>query len=1069
MKKRSIYLLFLTVLIAAVMFSGFKRIKGNNSSFNKVATNDVYAYIAINQILMYISNNGDGSHDPGTDANGFYWPGGKQAVLSAIFEDGLIWGGKIGRETRVNGNTHRQGLQAGKILESGLADNPGDPKYRIYKIQKGWENLSPGPEKDAFQKDYEEWPVEDGAPWVDTDGDGVYTQGVDEPQFIGDQVLWYVANDLDESRSTFTYGTGPIGLEFQTTVFGFNRTGDFGDIVFKKYLVINKGSNTFKDMVFGYWSDTDMGTADDDYTGCDTVLSLGYTWNGTNTDGVYGSPPPSVGYDFFQGPIIESPGDSAKFLGKWRQGYRNIPLTAFTLYINSSSTYSDPSQGVAEGSVHFYRYLTGQLWNGNPFTDPNTGQNVNFVVPGDPVAGIGWYEGDGWPGGPDADDRRHLMASGTQRNPATQEIDPATSFEMAPGDSQEIVVGIIIAKGQNNIDSITELKRKDLAAQIAFDLNFKLTQAPDAPQAYGVPSDREIMLYWEDNSENYEAFDQLLQNKGLEDTTYTFEGYRIWQFSDETGSDPTLVGIFDVDNEVTTIYETQVINGVNVQVPVINSENTGLRRQFRVVKDALTGDALRNGTPYYFAVTAYGYSPNSIPSYLENPPVIFQVRPGSQKIDITYTYDLDDHIIGDAVSGDTDGILYLKVFDPDVLTGETYRAVINGSEEDGTLSWTFTNKTTGDTILKNNQTFNLDTVSNKIVDGFIAVFQNQARDSLNAVPGAKVYGVKSVQEIANGSGELERPRNVMGQMNSTGDFKITTYGTEGDLKQNINPAVSDAIGLDAYEIRFTEEGQGSEYYLYGYSPSFRGPVTNDPKASNKVPFEIWNVGRDLNSTDDDVRLKIKIQDAVFNTPEDQTKYITDSLWTRSNSGRWEAIYAFIEEDSSYHDNLPATSGRGKSGDVKMHNIVIDGQLPEAGTVIRITPWRPVVEGNAWEVVATAANKSDFTSAKNKLDEISVFPNPYFGANPLERDKYQKFVRFTNLPSKVTVRIFSLAGVFVNKLEKDDQSQWLDWNLLNIDNLPVASGIYIAHLDMPSIGTKVMKIAIVQEKQIIDRL
>ena len=126
------YILF--PLLCLIYFTLSSGINPADKKLLKPLTNDDYNYIAINEILMYISNNGDGSHDPGTDGNGFYWPGGKLATKAAIFEDGLVWGGKINGEIRVNGNTHRQGLQAGKILTGGVAGNADDPRYRIYKI-----------------------------------------------------------------------------------------------------------------------------------------------------------------------------------------------------------------------------------------------------------------------------------------------------------------------------------------------------------------------------------------------------------------------------------------------------------------------------------------------------------------------------------------------------------------------------------------------------------------------------------------------------------------------------------------------------------------------------------------------------------------------------------------------------------------------------------------------------------------------------------------------------------------------------------------------------------------------
>jgi hypothetical protein len=510
-----------------------------------------------------------------------------------------------------------------------------------------------------------------------------------------------------------------------------------------------------------------------------------------------------------------------------------------------------------------------------------------------------------------------------------------------------------------------------------------------------------------------------------------------------------------------------VVNGVNTQIPVINSDDSGLKRNLRVTLDAISGGPLRNGTPYYFAVTSYGYSPNSLPSYLESPPRIFEVRPATQKIDYTYTHDQDDNLRGTQIAGDGHGVLYVKIVDPDVISGDTYVAEVLGSIEDSTLAWTFINTASGDTLDGGNPLFNRDTVSGKhFDDGFLAVLQNEGLDSLDALPG-KDFGVKAVEQVADASGPLAQPYDLIFGTSSDGSYSVSSYGPE-EVRQNINASTSDVIGYDNYEIRFTSQAEGSEYYLYGYTGSFRGPVTRDLKAENKVPLQIWNVGRDLNSAADDVRLKVKIRDN-FLQPGEEDKFARDSLWSQSANGNWEAIYGYLEVDSSYHDGLDPVSGRDVPEEYPLHSIVISGALPEAGTVIRITPWRPVEAGDKFSILIDPPDLENLSNAKNSLEMISVFPNPYFGANALERDKYQKFVRFTNMPSRATVRIYTIAGVFVTRIDKDDQSQWLDWNLLNIDNLPVATGVYIAHLDMPGVGEKIMKIAIVAEKQIIDRL
>jgi hypothetical protein len=1036
MNKKILSLLVFALFVSLISF-GFKGVDDKDKRVRKPNVNDHYKYIAANQILMWVSNNGDGSHDPFTDANGFYWPGGENAVLSAIFEDGLIYAGKLGREVRMNGNTHRQGLQAGKILDDGNADDPTLEKYRVYRIKKGWENFSE-PARSEFEKDYNEWPVEDGAPWIDVDGDGVFTRGVDEPEFTGDEVLWYVANDLDEARTLFTYGSLPLGLEFQTTIFGFNRTGALGDMVFKKYKIINKGGNRINDMYLGYWSDTDLGNAADDFTGCDTVLSLGYTYNGDNNDdGAYGTAPPALGYDFFQGPIVPAnPGDSAKFLGTWRHGFINLPMTAFTFYINVTGTiYRDPTQGQYSGTLEFYNYMRGFLWNGDPFVDPNTGQEVPIILSGDPVAGTGWYEGPGWPGGPAPDDRRHLMVSGP--------------FVMQPGDTQEVVVGIVIARGSSNINSITALKVKDIAAQTAYDLDFNLTPPPPAPILSYVPQDQAITIYWQPNAESYDEGDPLIYGQGFSDTTYTFEGYRIWQFRDITGADPTLLATVDIENNIVDINDIVNVNGIDVSVPVIKGTNTGIQRFMTITIDQFTNGPLRNGNPYYFGVSAYGYSPFSAPLYLETPATsnITEVMPGQTPIDLNMPYASGDDIVMPQTQGHSDALVRMKVIVPEALTGDEYTVQFQGA---GTaLNYSLINLTKGDTLIRNSTDFNQDSTKKPIIDGFVLLVRNIGLErfeaSVNTAP------VKSILEIKGPGGVEVTPRNVVTGFNSTGKWRFIPPATpDTDRKQNIN--WSRAVGTDDYEIRFTTPEEGSEYYVTNWT-AFTGPLRDNIKGFGKVPMQIFMQPRE---TENFERMMIKVSDNV----------LRDTSWTKVGQN-YEPVYAYTVP-GGYTEPIPLTSGVTASTQHRFGNFSIQGELPEPGSVVRIETWKPVREGDKFTAVAIAPT-SNPEIAKANIDKITVFPNPYFGASQLERDKYQRFVRFTGLPNEVTVRIFTISGVFIQRIDKNSPSQWLDWDLRNKDGLPVASGIYLAYLDIPNVGTTVLKIAVIMETQFIDRL
>jgi hypothetical protein len=298
-----------------------------------ILINNSNDYISVNQIKMWFSNDGDGSHNPYTDGGGLLWPGGEESSMSAVFQDGPVFSGKIHDNFYVDGNAYRKGLQAGTILKDGSAANPDSQLYKVWKIRRDWGVFPPGSEMERLEYDYNNWPVEIGAPWIDHNGDGIFDPKIDQPRIFGDETNWMVMNDLDTSRTQDWGGCDPIGVEIQLTVYGYDRQDALADVIFKKYKVINKGEYDIDDFIFGYWSDADLGNAFDDYMGCDTLLDFAYFYNASNADEIYGTPPPAVGYLLLQGQIIEAgKNDSAWFNGEWIEGYKNLPMTSYIGY-----------------------------------------------------------------------------------------------------------------------------------------------------------------------------------------------------------------------------------------------------------------------------------------------------------------------------------------------------------------------------------------------------------------------------------------------------------------------------------------------------------------------------------------------------------------------------------------------------------------------------------------------------------------------------------------------------------------------------------------------------------------
>ena len=89
-------------------------------------------------------------------------------------------------------------------------------------------------------------------------------------------------------------------------------------------------------------------------------------------------------------------------------------------------------------------------------------------------------------------------------------------------------------------------------------------------------------------------------------------------------------------------------------------------------------------------------------------------------------------------------------------------------------------------------------------------------------------------------------------------------------------------------------------------------------------------------------------------------------------------------------------------------------------------------------------------------------NPFYGGIQWSPNGPVQGVTFNHLPQHAIIRIFTLNGVRVRKFEKRDDTQFLHWDLKSQNGSPVASGLYIVHIDMPELKkTKKLKLMIIQ--------
>ncbi|MEA1877843.1 MAG: hypothetical protein U9N86_13380 [Bacteroidota bacterium] len=100
------------------------------------------------------------------------------------------------------------------------------------------------------------------------------------------------------------------------------------------------------------------------------------------------------------------------------------------------------------------------------------------------------------------------------------------------------------------------------------------------------------------------------------------------------------------------------------------------------------------------------------------------------------------------------------------------------------------------------------------------------------------------------------------------------------------------------------------------------------------------------------------------------------------------------------------------------------------------------------------NQNDI--AINVLELIRVVPNPYYGYSAYDAGQSGSLIKVTNLPKTCTVSIFSLNGNLVRRISKESDQTYINWDIKNQNGIPVASGVYIFHIDAPGIGEHIVK-------------
>jgi hypothetical protein len=141
-------------------------------------------------------------------------------------------------------------------------------------------------------------------------------------------------------------------------------------------------------------------------------------------------------------------------------------------------------------------------------------------------------------------------------------------------------------------------------------------------------------------------------------------------------------------------------------------------------------------------------------------------------------------------------------------------------------------------------------------------------------------------------------------------------------------------------------------------------------------------------------------------------------------------------------------------------------LPKSGDVYKVMTTKPFQAGDKY-VFNTLPAKFSSGVAKNNLDKIFVVPNPYVAYSPAEapgrtvEKRGDRVLQFRNLPPICTIRIYTITGDLVDTIEKNDNSSMAAWDLLSVEGQRIAYGVYIYHVEVPGVGEKIGRFAVIK--------
>ena len=898
-------------------------------------------------------------------------------------------------------------------------------------------------------------------------------------------------NDMDQDLRR-----AGLGIEIEARGYQWNHPAA-EDIIIVTYWIMNVGSSRLDSVIFGMYGDADVGGASDfsdDDAWFDTENDMVYQWDHNGWSNSYGGFKPV----YFGWSFLESPGNPHDGIDNDEDGM--IDESQFDGIDNDGDWLMERddigSDGLGEYHID-YPGLDPDGTEGNGV--PDLGEPNFEITDNDESDQIGltsFYSAPYPSIQPDNDEVMwNQLAPGTFQVPA-QNIDQTFLYgsgyiSLEPGERKKFAVAMVF--GENMAD----ITRNTNTMQNIYDNDYSFAKPPLKPTMTAVPGDKKVTLYWNDFAEK--SMDPIYGSD--------FEGYRVYRSTDAGFIDAYTVTdaygnitfkeplvIFDLKNGLKGPHPIG-FNGVQFDM----GEDSGLQYLY------VDSNSVINGQKYYYGVTAYdkGYDLDFYEKGFAERENLQEIAPSECSIIMDLDYKGNVVNVSENAAIVTPNVTAIGYVPPNkVIEGESFVKRISGYgsgriEIEVVDPYTVKDNNEYQIVFDTLQTANdvvFNVRSQEEVLETLPILDSIARTSyayldsnavlvtshsgnntytpgvdytfnaelgLFAVTNAEMLQTEALTvsykyyPIFHGNamnGEMDNPifdgMRIFLYDSDVGLNEDSTLWTIGNCNYRHNVNVSRIYPAD-FELQFEGNIRDSiSVDAYGtHAPFIIKNVTHD----DSPPFRISDYDQD-DEWDPDEPIMIRPYEGQT-TPLITIRFYQDSL-NITETVIFDTL--FSGSDTVYTDTTIYDTTFLE---------VID---PVQGDIFKVAINRPFSMADIYSFTSTAS-KIDRAEAKDLLNQIAVVPNPYVVTASWEpKHIYQsgrgpRKIDFINLPSKCTIKIFTLSGYLVDTIEHStfNENGSESWDMLSKDGLEISYGVYLYHVEAEDIGETTGKFAVIK--------